>query len=195
MALQPQEKIGSAEVVFGPKFGKSALRQVFRNLRNGEEIDYIYFDYRNGSRFALVFPMTENGNVIAIRQYRHAADAIIVEIPGGHPKDGQTAEETALAELLEETGYAPGRELRQVTPKRLWENPASYTPSFHIFFATGCKKVAEQRLDASEDVEVFCVSLQKWLEMIFCGEITDAKTIAATLLVLPHLGATISFRQ
>lgn len=191
MALKPQEKVGNPRVVYGPRFGKSAIEQTFRNPRNGQTFDFVYFDYKNGSCFALIFPLTQNNEVIAVRQYRHGADSIVVEIPGGHPKDGQTAESTALGELLEETGYSPTR-VTQVTPKHLWAEPASFTPRFHIFLATGCRKVAEQDLDETEDAEVFFTPLKKWLEMVLAGEVTDPKTIAATLLVLPYLGAAIS---
>lgn len=190
MLLKPHKKVGKPRTMYGPKFGKSAVEQTFINPRNGERFDFIYFDYKNGSRFALIFPLTEDSEVIAVRQYRHGADSIVIEIPCGHPKGRQTAEETALAELSEETGYSPLR-ITQVTHKRLWVDPASFTPSFHIFLAHGCRKTSDVHLDETEDVEVLHVPLAEWIEKVFNGEIADPKTVAATFLVLPHIGAKI----
>lgn len=98
-----------------------------------------------------VIAVTEEGDMVLERQYRHALGKTCYELPCGVIEAGETPLEAAKRELLEETGYAGGewREWMVLSP-----NPATSTNLTHSFLATGVRKVDGQHLDATEDIEV-----------------------------------------
>lgn len=99
-----------------------------------------------------VMAVTSGGQVILIRQYRHAFGKVLLEIPGGvmDPLDA-SPQVAAERELLEETGYAFERfyDLGAVS-----HNPSTSTNLTHMFLAVGGKHVQEQALDENEEIEV-----------------------------------------
>lgn len=141
----------------------------------------------------LVFPVTKDREVIAVRQFRAGANDFTIEVPGGMPKPlgGETPEETAAREFLEETGYEPGKMIN------LGVEPFMEAPSMNLriamFLALDCEKVSGVELDDGEDVETLLIPLDKWYARVFRGEMLDGKTIAHSLLALPYL-ADIKFR-
>ncbi len=75
----------------------------------------------------MVLPITAEGKVVAIRQFREGAGKIVLELPGGNPEGAQTPEDVARAELLQETGYTAD-EMIDLSPARpLFVEPASFT--------------------------------------------------------------------
>ncbi len=122
-------------------------------------------------------------HVLLIRQYRHAADGFIWEIPAGVLEPGETPEECARRELREETG-ATAREMKLLTS--VYTTPGFTDERIHLFLASGIS-VAEQNLESDELIEVATLPLSQILEMIRDGEITDCKTIVAVLYVAGFL--------
>lgn len=187
MVLKPKEKIGVPEVVFGPMFGKSVIKQTFQNSRNRESYDFFCFDYKNGSRFALVFALTQNNEVIAIRQERHGADSVLIELPGGHREQNETLLDTAIREFSEETGFVP-KTIMQMSREKIWAEPGAFTVSFDAFLARDCaKKESGQNCDPTEEIEVVLIPLMQWTKMVIGGEVTNAHAIATTFLAFFHL--------
>lgn len=141
----------------------------------------------------LVFPVTKDHEVIAVRQFRAGANDFTIEVPGGLPKPvgNEIPEQTAEREFREETGYQPEKMIN------LGVQPFMEAPSLNLrivmFLALGCHKVTEAKLDAGEDIEAMLIPIETWYEKVFKGEILDGKTIAHSLLVLPYL-ADIKFR-
>lgn len=133
----------------------------------------------------IIFAVTTDRNVITINQFRFAANRVIRELPGGNAKEGQTPKDVARAELLEETGYEACKILTLGT--EMWFDPASWRASATFVLAIDCKKVAEQKLDATESIEIDVMPLSKWLGEIKDGCITDMKSIAITLMAMPYL--------
>src|SRR3989344_1652986 len=75
-------------------FGKALLERTYKHPKTGKPYGYGIFDYKGGTvRPSIFLPLTANRNVIAIRQFREGAGEEILELPGGNPKKGQTAED------------------------------------------------------------------------------------------------------
>ena len=120
---------------------------------------------------------TAEGDVVLVRQYRHGADAVTLEIPSGIVEAGESAlAAAAQRELLEETGYASDRwiYLGVVLP-----NPAYQSNHCHHFLASGCRRTGEQDLDPGEDIEVVTVPFWQVGRLIREGGINHALAIAA----------------
>ena len=117
----------------------------------------------------------------------------MVETPGGVPKVGQTAEETARRELLEETGYAAKRVIDlKMQP---WMDAAAHDLRFFAFVGLDCTKVAEPLPDRTEVLETVLIPLDDWYDRIWRGEIFDNKIIGLSLLVIPALGGRLTFES
>ena len=81
-----------------------------------------------------VLPITTDGQVIAVEQFRHGSDLVHLEIPGGSldPRTGETPETAGSRELLEETGYAPAK---MIYCGYHYPNPALQNNKLHTFLA------------------------------------------------------------
>ena len=100
-----------------------------------------------------VFPITDAGNIVLIREYRHAAQVILTGVPGGVSDPGETDwEAVGRRELAEETGYA-ARAMRRIGT--CFPNPAVQDNELHFFVALGCTPTAKQSLDPNEEIDVF----------------------------------------
>ncbi|MBU2547247.1 MAG: NUDIX hydrolase [Proteobacteria bacterium] len=141
--------------------------------RNGLEHDFYVLETAD---WVNVIPLTADNRVVMVRQYRAAADEITLEIPGGLIESGQTPEESARRELLEETGHAC-EEL--VSLGRVRPNPAILENTCHFFLARGAEQVAELNQDEAEDIEVVKVGLDEIPGMIAEGRIDHSLVVAA----------------
>ncbi|MHC5012710.1 MAG: NUDIX hydrolase [Planctomycetota bacterium] len=123
-----------------------------------------------------VVALTDDDELVLIRQWRHAREAITLEIPGGTVDAGESPEEAARRELLEETGY----EARQWARLGVIEpNPAILTNRCHTWLALGATKVAEPDFEGNEH----CVTeLRPWadaMKLVKEGAITHALVVVA----------------
>jgi len=126
-----------------------------------------------------VVPLLDDGRVVLVRQYRHAVGKTLMEIPAGTLHPNEAAEECALRELREETGYTAGH-LEHLTS--IYLAPGYSTELIHLFLATNLKP-ASGEADEDEFVEPVAVPLEEAVSQIGEGKIQDAKTVAALLLV------------
>lgn len=127
-----------------------------------------------------VFPVTDDGDVVLIRQYRFGVHEVTLEVPGGVCDPGETPEETARRELLEETGYAA----RQLVPLGwVHPNPAVQNNRCHCFLALGCEKVAEPDPDPDEAFEVLRRPLDEVRRLLREGEIRHALVLTTFQLI------------
>jgi ADP-ribose pyrophosphatase len=122
---------------------------------------------------AAVVPLKENGTVVLIKQFRHAAGGFIYEIPAGKLHPGEDPKNCAARELEEEIGYQAGK-LDLVSS--IFTAPGFTDEVIHIYKATGLTK-GRQQLDRDEVLEIVEVPLQEAIEMIRVGSIRDAKTM------------------
>lgn len=128
---------------------------------------------------AAVVPLKEDGRVVLIRQFRHAAGGFIYEIPAGKLHAGEDPAACAERELEEEIGYKAGR-LELLSS--IFTAPGFTDEVIHIYKATGMTE-GRQNLDRDEVLEVLEVSLEEAIRMIDTGVIRDAKTMVGLHLV------------
>jgi ADP-ribose pyrophosphatase len=117
--------------------------------------------------------------VLLIRQFRHAADGWLWEIPAGRRDAGEAPETTAHRELREETGYTCTG-LRKVT--QIFTAPGFTDELIHLYMATGLVPGAHAR-EADEFMELHELPFSTVLRMVRDGTITDAKTLVTILSV------------
>jgi 8-oxo-dGTP pyrophosphatase MutT (NUDIX family) len=123
-----------------------------------------------------IIPLTSDHRVVMVRQYRHGSRTVTLEIPGGLADSGDSPEEAAARELLEETGYQAERwtKIGAVNP-----NPAIFNNRCSTFLAQGIRKVSDLIPDQTEDIEVALIPLKDIPELIRTGKIDHAIVIAA----------------
>jgi len=122
-------------------------------------------------------PKSEDPRIVLIRQFRHAAEGELWEIPAGRLDPGEAPEACARRELREETGYTAGDCRRLVT---ILTTPGFTDERIHLFIATGLRSGDHAR-EADEFVEVHEMPWSEVLRLVEQGEITDAKTLVALL--------------
>jgi ADP-ribose pyrophosphatase len=139
----------------------------------------------NGSRTELsivrhpgstaVVPLFDDNTVLMERQYRHAVEEYLLEIPAGTMEPGEQPLNCAGRELEEETGYVAG-ELIEIS--RLLILPAYSDEKIYLYLARGLS-LSRQNLDQDEVIEVVQYPLEDTMNMIDDGKIIDALTILA----------------
>jgi len=128
-------------------------------------------------------PLTNDNKIILVKQYRHATEEFLYEIPAGGLEIGEDPKDCIVRELQEEIGYKP--------------NSVEYL--FQIYLAPGyssekiycylCKDLEKSTLpcDDDENIEVCFFTFEEILSMISKGEIKDSKTISCVLAVMRNL--------
>jgi ADP-ribose pyrophosphatase len=132
---------------------------------------------RHSGAVAIV-PLDDDGNVILVRQYRHAASRALLEIPAGTLNQGEDPDQCAIRELQEEAGYKPGK-LQKIGG--IFVAPGYSTEFIHLYLATDLT-ASRLDMDVDEFIEVQHMPLSEVLGRIRSGEIPDAKTICAVFL-------------
>jgi len=133
---------------------------------------------------AAVVPLHADGSVTLIRQHRHAAGGTIWEIPAGKLDPGEDPATCARRELAEEAGL--DGPVEPLLP--LLTTPAFTDEVIHLYVATELVPVPVAR-EADEVIETVRLPLAEAVAMIRRGEITDAKTAVALLLVAGRPGS------
>ena len=175
-------KVLKSEMVFDEKWYK--LRRDEVELPNGLVLDDYYVSVRPD--VVLTFPITEDNHVIFVRQYKHAAGDVFVELPGGViDEDEKNPVAAAKRELLEETGYTSD-DVEQLL--EVIDNPTKDTNKIYFFLARNARQVAEQDLDETEQIEVLKVPVQEVEGMVMRGDIHVSGSVALCLLALRKLG-------
>ena len=123
-----------------------------------------------------VVPVTDDGHVVMVRQWRHGSREITLEIPGGLVDPGETPAAAAARETLEESGYGGG-ELIPIGV--LSPNPALFTNRVHSYWARGVTRLAEIQNHGEEETAVELVPLADLDRRVRAGEISHALVIAA----------------
>lgn len=170
---QPEETTIAGERIYTGRVVSLRLDTVV--LPNGHRYQREIVEHRGAVAIAAV---DETGQVLMVRQYRHAAGKTLLELPAGTLEVGEDPRHCAERELEEETGFRA----------RKWEFLASFytSPGFctellHVYLASELEQ-GEAATEEDEQIEVSRLSLAEAAKLITSGEICDAKTIAGLLL-------------
>ena len=121
-----------------------------------------------------VVPVTPQGKVVLIRQWRAGSDEVAIEVPGGMVDPGEDPQHSAARELEEETGYRCDTVVRT---GRLRPNPAIQRNFLHTFVALGARPDGPPHLEEREDIESFEATWDEVDAMIRSGAIDHALVI------------------
>ena len=160
------------------------LREDVCERPDGKIIDpYYVYEF---PEWVAALALTKDGQVIMVRQYRHALGETIIELPGGCVDASDASYEEAIArELLEETGYRfDNIEYLCKTSA----NPSTNNNLLRAYLATGGEKVKEQQLDEGEDIEVHLLSIDEVKQLIRENKVMQSMHTTALLYGLEKLG-------
>ncbi len=144
------------------------------NPRTGGQHDFFVIDCPD---WVNVVPVTGDGRLVMVEQYRHGSNTVELEIPGGvmdpHEKDPVQA---GLRELREETGYVgdPVRLIGQIFP-----NPAIQSNVCHTLLVENCVLRHETEFDHAEDIAVRLVPIEQIPQLLATGVIRHALVVVA----------------
>ncbi len=144
---------------------------------------YYVFEYPS---WVTVFPVTAGGDLVLVRQYRHAFRQVLLELPGGRfGVEDRSSEAVAARELREETGYSGEafREIAKVAP-----DPARQTNFTHVVIATGLMNTSLPQWDHGEEVEIVLMPLECVSAELKRGTFVQAMHISTCFFGLVHLG-------
>jgi ADP-ribose pyrophosphatase len=128
---------------------------------------------------AAVVPLTDDGHVIMVRQYRKAAERVLLEIPAGTLEPGESPDACAHRERAEETGLAAQSMTRVST---FIPSPGFLTEAITLFVARGLTPAAREAPADEEGLGVVRIAVDRVPALIASGEICDAKSMIGLLL-------------
>ena len=149
-------------------------------LPNGSELNAEIIRHPGS---VVIVPVAADGQIILVRQYRHAIGRFAWELPAGSLQPSENAADAARRECQEEVGLVPTR----VTPLgSFFQTPGYCDEEMNFFRADGLRSpTADEtaRPDDDEDIETRTFSLEALRQMIAAGEIIDLKTVAGLALL------------
>ena len=149
-------------------------------LPHGPEVD-LELVRHDGS--VVLIAIADDGRLMLVRQYRHAARRFLWELPAGSLEKGEDPDAAAARECQEELGLIPARLERLLT---LYPTPGFCTETMTYYRATGLRVPgpddAAAHQDEDESIEVGAFTVEEIRAMVSRGEIADLKTVAALSL-------------
>lgn len=160
------------------------LRADTCKMPNGQMVDpYYVLEYPD---WVNVVAITVDKQIVFVKQYRHALQQTLLELPCGNVEPGdETPMRAASRELLEETGYACTK-LIQIG--KLSPNPATHTNLTYCFLGIGAKRESEPKLDETEQIQTILIPIDKAMDIIEKGELLQALHVSSLLLSLQRFG-------
>ena len=159
------------------------LRQDRLRVRDGEEITYAYLEEPPG---VLVVPLTADGQIVLVEQYRYTIDAWCLQVPAGgtHDADGRALEEVARKELEEEIGATCGalQHLGAFHPSLARTNAQS-----HVYLARDVVLRHRPEPETGEAIRVRPLPAREALALARSGRLADGQTALALLWCAPLL--------
>jgi 8-oxo-dGTP pyrophosphatase MutT (NUDIX family) len=167
--ITPWEVLNEKEIINTPYL---ALYEQQVKVNDTTTIDdYFVIKPRNGT---CVVAITDDKQLLLVRQWRQGVRAISVEIPSGYV-DSDTFEDAAKRELQEETGAVGGA---WEYLGEIYDNPPKSTMKIQGFLAVGVKIEHVQKLDPSENIEIITIPVHQVKEYFFSGTMRSAHTVS-----------------
>ncbi len=146
-------------------------------LPNGNIEKWDFVAHRMGA--ACVVPVTPDGHILLVRQYRPALDRYTWELPAGcRDEVDEPTDITAKREMEEETGYTSDDIVQLLSLK---STVAFCNELIDVYLARNIRRIGEQHLDPAEEISMKLWELDDILEEIYSGRIQDGKTVAGIL--------------
>ncbi|WP_312108716.1 NUDIX hydrolase [Brevibacillus reuszeri] len=164
------EKTIASQPIYDGRIIKVKVDEVL--LPNGNTVKREIVNHQGA---VAVLPLTDDGKMVVVRQFRKPLECTIVEIPAGKLEIGEEPLACAKRELEEETGYVAEN---YTLLSSFYTSPGFADELLHVFVATGLTK-GESRPDEDEFVDVLELTLDEAHELHRSGEIRDAKTVVA----------------
>lgn len=151
------------------------LRRRCFHPRDSREGDFFVI---RSADWVLALPITTDGKIVMVRQWRFGNEALSLEPPGGVRGPDEDPLNTAARETLEETGYAHGKaiSLGQAAP-----NPAIQSNRIHFVLLENVRNGSPRALDEHEEIEVLTLAPSEALAQVRAGETTHALAELALL--------------
>ena len=113
------------------------------------------------TEWVTLIPLTDAGEVVLVREYRHAAQTVLLGLPGGMMDPHETdAASAAARELREETGYA----CKELIPVgSAYPNPATQNNQIHYYLGLGPQPSTRQSLDPNEEIDIITLPYAEFL--------------------------------
>ena len=132
-------------------------------------------------------PVTDDGQLVCIRQYRHGTRSVTLEIPGGLVDTDESPEEAAQREMREETGYAADE---MIYLGSMRPNPAIMNNTCHFYLGKGAARRHGQHLDSAEDIEVVLLDVADIPRLVSSGRIVHGISLAGLYYLDLYLRGT-----
>jgi ADP-ribose pyrophosphatase len=173
------ERLGGEALLETPYF---RLRSDRLRLPDGSVKDPYYVLERPDA--AIIFPVTPEGEVVLVRQYRPPLERLELGLPAGLVEPGEEPEAAARRELSEETGYGGGdwQPLGSVA-----SSPSLKDNWAYLFLARGVRETAPPDPDEHETIEVVRAPLDGMAGLVRAGEIVSSSGVAAVMLALDRI--------
>lgn len=169
-----EEKVSSEKVFDGVLLH---VRKDTVKLPNGDLAPREWIEHPGA---ASVIPLTDDGKVILVRQYRYPVGQVTVEIPAGKlDKAGEDPFECAKRELSEETGYT-AKEYKYLT--KIATTVGFSNEIIYLYAAKGLT-AGEQHTDDDEFINLQIVTLDEAVDMVRTGKIIDGKSMVSILML------------
>jgi ADP-ribose pyrophosphatase len=130
-----------------------------------------------------IVPLTANGEIIMVKQFRYPVEKILMEIPAGKLDSGEPAIECARRELQEEAGVVGGQLIHLTT---IYTTPGFSDEKMDIFLSKGFKEINNSP-DHDEFLHIAKVKISECLRMVYEGLIMDAKSIIGIMLARDYI--------
>jgi ADP-ribose pyrophosphatase len=126
-----------------------------------------------------ILPLLDDGRIVFVRQYRKAAERVLLEVPAGGIDQGETPEDAVRREMVEETGYRVGRAQRLCA---FYTSPGFTTEYMYLYQAT--ELTPGEPTEKTDQIEVVPLSVEEAVARYRAGEMGDAKTVMALTFAL-----------